>query len=159
MDEKDDKIFVNLPHAEKVSVIERNSSAVVDSWRTDDARLNFPMALDEEESRVFIVCRRPAVLLAFDTKTGAVVAKLPSVGDADDIFYDRKLRRIYVSGGEGAIVVYQQDAASSYKTLARIPTVAGARTSNFSETAGRLYLAVPGHGGQPAEVRIFRTGK
>jgi len=63
---------------------------VVASWTTDDAQSNFPMALDEADRRLFIVCRNPAVLLVLDTRSGAVVANLPTVGDSDDVFYDQK---------------------------------------------------------------------
>jgi YVTN family beta-propeller protein len=94
------RMFVNLPHLQKIAVIDRAQSRVVASWSTDDAQSNFPMALDEADGRLFIVCRRPAVLLVLDTKSGAVVAKLPTVGDSDDVFYDEKRKRIYASGGE-----------------------------------------------------------
>ena len=68
------------------------------SWTTDDAQANFPMALDEVNGRLFIVCRQPAVLLVLDTKAGAIVAKLPVVGDSDDVFYDQKRQQVYASG-------------------------------------------------------------
>src|SRR3981189_496258 len=108
-------MFVNLPGSQKVDVIDRAKFAVVTSWTTDDAQSNFPMALDEGAGRLFIVCRKPAALLGLDAGSGAVVAKLPTVGDSDDVFYDQKRRRIYVSGGEGAIAVYQQKDADHYK--------------------------------------------
>ncbi|CAN0515026.1 unnamed protein product, partial [Phaeothamnion confervicola] len=52
--------------------------------------------------------RSPAQLLVLDTTTGRIVATLASVGDADDIFYDRNAARIYVSGGEGFVYVFEQ---------------------------------------------------
>jgi len=58
------RIFVNLPDSHKVAVIDRAKLSILASWTTDDAASNFPMALDEADGRLFIVCRRPAVLLA-----------------------------------------------------------------------------------------------
>ena len=116
-------MFVNLPGSQKVDVIDRAKFAVVTSWTTDDAQSNFPMALDEGAGRLFIVCRKPAVLLVLDAGSGAVVAKLPTVGDSDDVFYDQKRRRIYVSGGEGAIAVYQQKDADHYNKIAQLGAV------------------------------------
>jgi YVTN family beta-propeller protein len=151
------RIFVNLPNSRKVGVIDRTESAVVASWTTDDAQANFPMALDEANSRLFIVCRSPAELLVLDTKSGAVMAKLPVVGDSDDVFYDQKRKRIYASGGEGVITVYQQHDADHYSKMAQIETVKGARTSLFVPELGRLFLAVRQQGANPAAIRVYEV--
>jgi DNA-binding beta-propeller fold protein YncE len=153
------RIFVNLPDARKVGVVDRKKSAVTASWRTGDASANFPMALDEPNKRLFVVCRTPARLLVLNTDSGAIVAALPTVGDSDDIFYDQTARRLYVSGGEGAIVVYQQDDADHYRQTARIETVKGARTSFFSPELGRLFLAVRREGQTPAALWIYDVSR
>ena len=64
------RMFVNLPGSQKVAAIDRTKSTIVASWTTDDAQSNFPMALDEAGGRLFIVCRKPAVLLVIDTGWG-----------------------------------------------------------------------------------------
>jgi DNA-binding beta-propeller fold protein YncE len=151
------RLFVNLPHSQKVAVIDRLKSAVVTSWPTDDAQSNFPMALDEADSRLFIVCRKPAVLLVLDTRSGAVVAKLPTIGDSDDVFYDQKRKRIYVSGGEGAIAVYQQKDADHYNKIAQLEAVKGARTSLFVPEMSRLFLAVRQAGENAAAIRVYEV--
>lgn len=151
------RMFVNLPHSQKVAVIDRSKSAVVTTWQTDDAQSNFPMALDEAGSRLFIVCRKPAVLLILDTRSGAVVAKLPTVGDSDDVFYDQKRKRIYVSGGEGAIAVYQQKDADHYSKSAQLETIKGARTSLFVPDLNRLFLAVRQEGENAPVIRVYEV--
>jgi YVTN family beta-propeller protein len=151
------QMFVNLPGSQKVAVIDRSKSAVVTSWTTDDAQSNFPMALDEAGGRLFLVCRKPAVLLVLDTGSGAVVAKLPTVGDSDDVFYDQKYKRIYVSGGEGAIAVYQQNDADHYGEMARLEAVKGARTSLFVPELNRLFLAVRQVGENAAVIRVYEV--
>ncbi|HTC94513.1 MAG TPA: YncE family protein [Terriglobales bacterium] len=153
------RIFVNLPNSKKIAVIDRAKSAVIASWATDDAASNFPMALDEAEadSRLFVVCRRPAVLLVLDTKSGDVVAKLPAIGDSDDVFYDSKRKRIYASGGEGAIFVYQQQDPGHYSKIAQIGTVKGARTSLFVPELDRLFLAVRREGQNAASIQVYEV--
>jgi YVTN family beta-propeller protein len=152
-------IFVNLPRSRKVDVIDRSKSGVVAKWSTGFDLSNFPMALDEADGRVFIVCRIPAVLLVLDTKSGAVVAKLPTVGDSDDIFYDQDLKRLYVSGGEGAVAVYRQQDPDHYTKIAQVETVKGARTSLFVPELGRLFVAVRQEGQTPAGIRVFEVQK
>jgi len=99
------------------------------------------------------------VLIILNTDSGAVVAKIPTVGDSDDVFYDPARKRIYASGGEGAIDVLQQEDPDHYKEIARIPTVKGARTSLFVPELGRLFLAVRKQGSQDAAIRVYRASQ
>ena len=128
---------------------------MVGQWQTDGAQANFPMALDEAHHRLFVICRKPAVILVLNTESGALVAKVPTVGDSDDVFYDEARKRIYASGCEGAIAVVQQQDADHYRQIARIPTVKGARTSFFVPELKQLFLAVRKQGSEPAAVRVY----
>jgi hypothetical protein len=130
---------------------------VVATWPLTDAAANFPMALDAENHRLFVGCRKPAKLLVLDTNGGKTVASLDCCGDADDVFYDAATRRIYVTGGEGAVSVFEQKSPDEYSSLGKVPTAAGARTGLLS-AAGELYVAVPRREGQRAEIRVFKRG-
>ncbi|HEV8341239.1 MAG TPA: YncE family protein [Candidatus Binatia bacterium] len=151
------RIFVNIPTSQKVVVVDQEKRAVTTAWPTLGATGNFPMALDETHHRLFVGFRKPAKLFVFDTESGRAVANLDSPGDADDIFYDAAHRRIYISGGEGFIGVVQQQDADHYKTVTKILTASGARTSLFVPEVGRLYLAVPHRGNQEAEIRVYEA--
>jgi YVTN family beta-propeller protein len=151
------RIYVNLPRSQKVAVIDRRNAALVADWPIREAQSNFPMALDEANGRLFIVCRTPAVLLVLDTRTGVVVAKLPTVSDSDDVFYDQTRRRIYVSGGGGAIVVYQQKGADQYSKIALLEAVKGARTSLFVPQLNSLFLAVRKVDANEAAIRVYKA--
>src|SRR5215469_7425316 len=149
------RIYVNLPHSRKIAVVDREKHTILGTWNTDLAFDNYPMALDESEHRLFVVTRTPARLLVFDTNTGTIVDKLPAVGDCDDVFYDKTRKRIYASGGDGEISVFEQKDLDHYSELARIPTVKGARTSFFSPELDRLFLAVRRQGSQSAAIHVF----
>ena len=154
--EKDSpRIYVNLPKSRKVVVVDREKHAIIATWKTDMAFANYPMALDESDRRLFVVTRMPARLLVFDTNNGKIVQKLPAVGDCDDVFYDKSRKRIYASGGDGAISVFEQKDADHYAELGRINTVKGARTSYFSPDLDRFFLAVRRQGSQPAAIEVF----
>jgi DNA-binding beta-propeller fold protein YncE len=148
-------IFVNLPDSRKIAVVDRRRRAVIANWHTGDPAANFPMALDEPHHRLYVVCRSPARLIVLDTTSGTVVATLPAVGDCDDAFYDAKRRRIYATGGEGAISVFHQQDPHHYTEMARIKTLAGARTGFFSPDFDRLYVAVRRHGSHSAAIRVY----
>jgi DNA-binding beta-propeller fold protein YncE len=151
------RIFVNIPTSQKIVILDREKRATMTSWPTAGATANFPMALDETHHRLFVGFRKPATLIVFDTESGKAVANLDSPGDADDIFYDDSRQRIYVSGGDGSIGIFQQNDADHYTTMTKIPTAAGARTSLFVPELSRFYLAVPHRGAQTAEVRVYEA--
>ncbi len=135
--------------------MDRETQSVLDSWGTGGLLLNYPMALDERNRRLFVVTRLPARLVVVDTQHGTHIATLPTIGDCDDVFYDEPRHRIYAIGGEDRIAVYQQRDADHYEELGRINTVSGARTGFFSAELDRLYVAVRERGSHLAEIRIF----
>jgi DNA-binding beta-propeller fold protein YncE len=151
-------IYVNLPDLKQIAAVDRKTWNVT-RWPLSDEG-NFPMALDEADHRVFVNTRAPAKLLAVNTNTGKVVASLPSVEDCDDIYYDAARKRIYASGGEGFIAVFQQKDADHYALLTKIQTALGARTSGYFGKLGkkgfdRFFLAVPARADHGAEVWIY----
>src|SRR5436190_5628123 len=117
------RIFVNVPNARHVAVIDRDKGEVIATWKTDGAFGNFPMALDEANHRLFIGCRLPSKLVVFDTNSGGIVAKIDISGDPDDVFYDSKRHRLYAICGAGKIDIIEQTDANNYKVLTKIDKV------------------------------------
>jgi hypothetical protein len=152
LESKGKRIFVNVPKAEHIAVVDREKRAVVAKWKLS-AGANFPMALDEEGRRLFVGCRRPAKVLVFDTETGKEVAAVDCSGDTDDVFFDAPSKRLFVSCGEGFLDVF--DAAM--KRTAKVPTAAGARTCLYVPAEEKIFLAVPHRDRPQAEIRVFKT--
>jgi DNA-binding beta-propeller fold protein YncE len=152
------RIFVNLPNANHtIAVVDRAKRSVIATWPLE-AAANFPMTLDQAGHRVLVVTREPARLVVLDSESGKQVASYPSVGDADDVFYDAIHKRVYISGGEGFIDVFAQHDSDHYSLAAKVATAAGARTSLFVPELNRFFLAVPHRGSQQAEVRVYDAG-
>jgi YVTN family beta-propeller protein len=154
LDLADSQIFVNVPDADHIAVIKVPLGKQVATWSLRDARANFPMAFDEEAKRVIVAFRRPAKLMAFQAEDGKVVARLDICGDADDVFVDSRLHRLYVSCGEGVIDVFEQRDAG-YVPLGRVPTISGARTSLLVPELDRLFVGVRANWSEPAAVWVF----
>jgi len=152
------RIFVNVPGAGHIAVIDRRTMTMLKTWRVMGASANYPMALDETAHRLYVGCRSPAKLLVFDTVSGAIVGSTDMVGDTDDLFFDSALRRVYVGGGEGYLDVIQQLPADRLQRVAHLRTADGARTFLFVPEQHRLYLAVPHRGSQKAGIRVYAVG-
>jgi DNA-binding beta-propeller fold protein YncE len=149
------RVFVNIPSANQIAVVDREQEKVTSTWFMTIALANFPMALDESQHRLFVGFRSPDRLIVFDTETGKSVASFESVGDVDDIFYSATHKMIFVIGGEGYIDIFFQQDADHYQLLTRIPTKAGARTGLWVPELNRLYVAVPRQGTQEAEIQVY----
>ncbi|MGC1374263.1 MAG: hypothetical protein WA824_19155 [Candidatus Sulfotelmatobacter sp.] len=149
-------LYVNLPDLKQIAVVNRNTRSIT-RWPIAFEG-NFPMALDESNNRLFVATRAPSQLAVFDTASGRLVAALPAVQDSDDLYYDSARRRVYVSGGEGFVSVFQQEDQDHYSSLAKIQSGLGARTAGYygkgRKGFDRFYVAVP-RAGREAEVLVY----
>lgn len=134
------RAFVNVPGAHQIAVVDMQADRQTASWQMPEFRANFPMALDAPHSTAVVVFRDPARLVTFDVNTGKPTSTVMTCGDADDVFFDAKRRRVYVSCGDGIVDAWQQDG-SAYRHLSSIKTASGARTSLFVPDLDRLFVA------------------
>ena len=149
------RVYANLPGLLSSEIVGADRLALkVDARSSPGCGGNYPMALDEATSRVFVGCRRPARLATIDTRSGKAVASVEIVGDSDDLFYDAPRQRIYVIGGEGFVDVLQR-RDDAFQRVDRIATRAGARTGLWVPAINQLYVAIPARGADRAEVRVF----
>ncbi len=154
------RVFVNVPQpGGRVFVVDRDRGILAAEWQVGglfkNLFSNFPISLDEDNQRLFVGTRVPARLKVLNAVSGKVVADIGIDGDSDDIFYDAKRRKAYVSCGAGYLDVVVQLTPDRYAAPVRIPTARGARTSLWVPERDRLFVAVPHDGNQRAEVRIY----
>jgi DNA-binding beta-propeller fold protein YncE len=155
LDSEGSRVYVNVPDAHEVAVVDRSSNKQVASWPTDGLKSNYPMALDSSHRRVLVAFRQPATLAAFDAASGVVQERVDICGDADDVFVDARRGYIYVACGQGVIDVlaHQGDRIAR---IARIATSPGARTAFFSSELDRMFVAARAAGGEGAAVWVLR---
>lgn len=149
------RIFVNVPDAQQIAVVDRGIGVVTETLPMTDFKANFPMALDEADHRLFVGCRNPARLVVFDTNSRKRVADIGISGDIDDLFYDPARLCLYASCGEGFIDIIVEKDIDHYDRVERIVTSPGARTAYLSPELKEFYLAVPEREGRNAEIRVF----
>jgi DNA-binding beta-propeller fold protein YncE len=157
LEENGPRIFINVPDARQIVVIDRERGTLADTWPLADFRANFPMALDEARHRLYVGCRQPARLLVLDTATGKRVVDRPLSGDTDDLFYDASTKCLIASCGEGFVDVVRGVGDASPAKVERLATAAGARTSLLIPQLGLFCLAVPHRGAQGAEIRVYAS--
>ena len=150
------RLFVNVPDKKEIEVIDIVKRAILARWPVSKEN-NFPMALDEVHHRLFVGCWNPPRLVVFNTETGKSVASEEIAGSSDDLFYDSQRSRIYVLTNRGFLEVFQQKDSDHYDRVARYPTPAHTQTGLFVPEWGKLFAAVPRHGEQSAEIRVYQA--
>jgi len=151
------RIFVNVPAAGHIAVVDRKKGTVTETWPLKEDKSNFPMILDEASHCLFVGCRSPAKVLVYNSSSGHLETTIAIARDTDDLFYDARNKLLYVSCGGGSIEVIKQNGADNYQKLATLPTAPGARTSLFIPELNLICLAVPHRGSQAAEIRVYKT--
>jgi DNA-binding beta-propeller fold protein YncE len=150
------RLYLNVPSARAVVVIDTEQDKETARYSLTLAGVNYPMALDEASSRIFVGCRQPASIVFLDSNSGKEVTKVTIPGDTDDVFFDARRHRLYASCGEGYLAVVRQVDADHYELVEKIATAKLARTCFFDPSAGRLYLVVPRQEGQNGpEIRVY----
>jgi DNA-binding beta-propeller fold protein YncE len=150
------RMFANLRTKGQVGVYDQKQNKLLANWDIKGAKENVSMALDEANHRLFVVCRKPAALVVFDTESGKQVASLPTVDRADDMAYDSKRKQIYISGGNGFIAVYSQKDPDHYEEIAKVPSGPAAKISIFIPQLDRLYVAASALGTNSAKLLIYK---
>ena len=150
------RAFVNVPDARQIASVDLSSGNQVATWKTAELRSNFPMAIDGSEEMLAIAFRDPPRLALFDAQNGAITADVETCDDSDDVFFDDRRARIYVSCGAGAVDVFEH-SDGGLRRVAQVKTYSGARTSLFVPELDRLFVASRSSLlGNDAKILLFR---
>lgn len=158
LDKPGRRLFVLVPVANRIQVIDTKTREVTTTWPVSSERPG-DAAYDESTQRLFLGTRTPPQMIAMDTQTGAEVVNLPTVDGMDGVYFDASRKRIYISGGRGFdigyVYAYQQKDANTYEIASKVPTKPGAGTSIWSPELNRYYVAAPAHDNEQAAVLVF----
>ena len=150
-----DRVFVNVPDAGQIAVVSRKDQRQIASWPTSTLRANFPLTLDVEKSRLIAIFRQPARLQTYEMSAGKALSGTDVGTDADDVFIDARRKRAYVICGEGVVDVLDL-SGDALARIARISTVARARTGLFIKELDRLVVAIRGSDSESAAIWLLR---
>jgi outer membrane protein assembly factor BamB len=136
-----DKVFVNVTDKNRMAVIDKTTGKIVGWWPIREAQQNAPVDFDEATHRLFVVTRKPGKLIVLNADTGSTVAAFTAPERADQVVWDAANRRIYVTGGDGHIGVFQQNSPDRYQQVGLVVSAPGAKTAVLAPSLSRLYVA------------------
>jgi len=150
------RIYVNNRAKNEVSVIDRQTRALVASWPVTLGKVNVAMALDEPAHRLFVACRSGQIVI-FDTQNGKELQALPIAKGVVDLIFDPVSKRIYASCGaeQGSTAVYREDDADHYTSIGQIPSGPGGKNELLVSQLGRYFVIVPPRANAAGEVYVY----
>jgi WD40 repeat protein len=157
LDKKNNRLYVNLPDDHSIAVVDLKSFKVIDIWKINSLRANFPMTLDIANNQVIIGYRHPSVLVFYDCNTGKEITRNELVDDVDDVFYDATKHQVLASGGGGYINIFQKSTGNTYKLVSKITSRNGARTSFLASSIKTFIVAERASGGKSAAIAVYNT--
>jgi DNA-binding beta-propeller fold protein YncE len=157
LETKRPRLYLNTVDPTQLVVVDTDKNEVLHRYPIKLADRAYPMAVDEANRRLFLGCRNKPSVVIVDSETGHEVTSVAIPKDIDDLFYDKKNKRLYASCGAGFLAVIQQRDADHYEKVETIPTAKLARTCFFDPAGERLYLIVPRQEGEEGPtIRVYR---
>ena len=157
LDAATQRVFADIADSNDVAVIDAQKNSISAHWKLTRSLDNVPLAYDREHGVLYVASRTPGALMALDEKSGAQLSRLPAAAQADDLFYDAALRRVYVVCGAGEVDAYQVDSQRKLHALNVTHTAAAAKTGLFVPSQSTLYVGVPGTDGHSAKINVYAT--
>jgi DNA-binding beta-propeller fold protein YncE len=152
-------IFVNNEGKNSIQVIDVKTWKAIASWPLAPCDGPTGIAYDKATNRIFSGCNKTSVVV--DAGSGKVVATIANGTRVDALGWDPASKLIFIpNGAEGNVTVAHQDAADTYRVVATVQTVPGAKTIAVDPVTHNAYLFQPERGpapppaaGEPAPAR------
>lgn len=139
------RIFVNNEGTNTIQVIDVRSMKVLASWPVAPCDGPTGIAYDAASDRVFAGCSKTSVVMS--GSTGKVVATIANGDGVDALGYDPVEKLIYIPAGrDGTVTIAHQDGPDTYRVVASVQTMRGAKTIAVDPVRHLAYLFQPEYG-------------
>lgn len=134
-------IFNNNEDTQEITVIDAKSRTVKTRYSLLPNEVPTGLAIDIEQNRLFSVCRKTKTLVVMDAANGKIIETLPIGGGVDAVVYDKVLKMIFTSNGEGNVTIVKQENADKYGVVQTLQTKPGCKTMVHRGTTHNIYLS------------------
>jgi DNA-binding beta-propeller fold protein YncE len=140
---------VNVEDTGEIAVLDAKTWKLATRWKLKDCEEPSGLAINEADGHMYTVCGNKKMLVV-DSKTGAILATVPTGDGTDAAAYDSGLGNALASNGEGTLSVVRRGANGKYELAGNVATQRGARTMALDGKSHRVFL-VTADLGPPAE--------
>jgi YVTN family beta-propeller protein len=143
------KIYVNIEDKSQVIEFDAKTLKVLSTWPIAPGEEASGLAIDRKHNRLFSVCSNK-MMVVLDSKTGKVVASVPTGDGTDAAAFDPETQLAFSSNGDGTLTVIHEDSPDKFTVVQNAVTPARCRTMALDELTHRLYLSGATFGPTPA---------
>jgi len=133
------RIYVNNAEKSEIDVIDATTYKVINTWPIAPGKSASGLAIDRLTMRLFAGCDNK-LLVVMNALNGKVVTTLPIGDECDAVGFDKKLRTIYSSNGEGTLTIIKELNADKFIVAQNLKTKEGARTHAVDQRTHIIYL-------------------
>ncbi|UAK25796.1 YncE family protein [Sphingomonas nostoxanthinifaciens] len=149
------RLFMNLRDQHAIGVFDTKANRFVTKWVIPGMNMNTPMDYDPATHRLFVVGRDPGRVYVIDGVTGKLLSTTDCPNGSDDVAFDAKGQRLFVSASDGFAVLKRRDA--DHFALVQTGTRRGAKTSVYVPSVGKLFIGHAATGADPTSLDIYRV--
>src|ERR1700761_6255556 len=132
-------IYVNNAEKSEMDVIDAKTFKIIHSWPIAPGKSASGLAIDRKTMRLFAGCDN-RILVVMDATNGKVVNTVPIGDECDAVGFDKKLKTVYSSNGEGTLTIIKEVSANKYTVVKNLKTKEGARTQAVDQVSHMIYL-------------------
>ncbi|HVS92159.1 MAG TPA: YncE family protein [Mucilaginibacter sp.] len=133
------RIYVNNAEKSEMDVIDAKTFKVIHSWPIAPGKSASGLAIDRQSMSLFAGCDNQK-LVVMDATNGKVITTLPIGDECDAVGFDKPLKTIYSSNGDGTLTIIKEISANKFEVVKNLKTKAGARTQAVEPVSHLIYL-------------------
>jgi YVTN family beta-propeller protein len=147
------KIYVNNAEKSEIDVIDATTYQIINTWPLAPGKGPSGLAIDRQTMRLFAGCDGNK-LVVMDATNGKIVTTLPIDDECDAVGFDKKLKTVYSSNGEGTLTIIKELSPDQFTVAQVLKTQKGARTNAVDQVTHMIYL--PTADFKPKDPKSFR---
>jgi DNA-binding beta-propeller fold protein YncE len=132
-------IYVNNAEKSEMDMIDAKTFKVIHSWPIAPGKSASGLAIDRSTMRLFAGCDNK-MLIVMDANNGKVVTTVPIGDECDAVGFDKKLKTVYSSNGDGTLTIIKEQSANKFTVVKNLKTKEGARTQAVDQVSHMIYL-------------------
>ncbi len=132
-------IYVNNAEKSEIDVINAKTYQIINTWPIAPGKSASGLAIDRVTMRLFAGCDNQK-LIVMDATNGNVVTSLPIGDECDAVGFDKKLKIVYSSNGDGTLTIIQEQSPNKFEVIQNLKTKKGARTQAVDQITHKVYL-------------------
>jgi DNA-binding beta-propeller fold protein YncE len=133
------RIYVNNAEKSEMDVIDAKTFQVIHTWPIAPGKGASGLAIDRSTMRLFAGCGNK-LLVVMNATNGEVVTTLPIGEGCDAVGFDRQLRIVFSSNGDGSLTIISEKSPTEFAVLDNLKTKEGARTNAIDQSSHTVYL-------------------